>query len=38
VPSLDLVVAVTAGVHKRGDLEDVAGDTALDMVLRAASH
>jgi hypothetical protein len=37
VPSQDLVAAVTVGDHKRGGLGDVAGDTALDMVLRRAA-
>jgi CubicO group peptidase (beta-lactamase class C family) len=37
VPSLDLVVVVTAGVHKRSFTQSLAGDTALDMVLGAAT-
>ncbi len=36
VPSQDLVVAVTAGVYRRSWTQNLAGDTALDMVLRAA--
>jgi hypothetical protein len=37
VPSLDLVVVVTAGVHKWSFNQSLAGDTALDMVLGAAT-
>jgi CubicO group peptidase (beta-lactamase class C family) len=36
VPSLDLVVAATAGTFEPGGVEGAAGDTALDMTLRAA--
>ena len=37
VPSEDLVVAVTAGVYRRSYAQSLAGETALDMVLRAAT-
>jgi CubicO group peptidase (beta-lactamase class C family) len=37
VPSLDLVVVVTAGVRKWSYTQSLAGDTALDMVLGAAT-
>jgi CubicO group peptidase (beta-lactamase class C family) len=36
VPSLDLVVVATAGDFELGGPQDVTGDTALDMTLRAA--
>ncbi|HJU16839.1 MAG TPA: hypothetical protein VJ770_10255 [Stellaceae bacterium] len=36
VPSLDLVVAATAGVHRPNGPSDVTGDTALAMTVRAA--
>jgi CubicO group peptidase (beta-lactamase class C family) len=36
VPSLDLVVVVTAGVYRRSYAQGLAGTTALDMALLAA--
>ncbi|MGH7116341.1 MAG: serine hydrolase domain-containing protein [Stellaceae bacterium] len=38
VPSQDLVVTVTAGIYKFRGPQGLAGDTALDMVLRAAAN
>jgi CubicO group peptidase (beta-lactamase class C family) len=35
VPGRDLVVAVTAGAYRRSHAQDLAGDTALAMALRA---
>jgi hypothetical protein len=36
-PNPELVVVVTAGVHKWSFTQSLAGDTALDMVLGAAT-
>jgi CubicO group peptidase (beta-lactamase class C family) len=38
VPSLDLVVAATAGVYHRSSDQNLAGHTALDLAARAVVH
>jgi hypothetical protein len=37
MPKLDVIVAITAGVYRRGGPQSVAGDTALAMAIRAAT-